>query len=238
MDKTNIENGRAYRTAGLITGLLIMLIAGFYDVKTSFLLFPVFAFFIFLYVYKATRKNNILFLCFLVVTMISEILFLYDFNSYVSASSLLSATACVLLLFLLKPVLKKESFAFSKHNMLELIVGFIGLGFVMAYLVYMVVPLVPNAGIFIVSVIIFAVAIAVFFITPSLNKHTDNVSLLGIGGAYLTEMAFAFIYKYLFTEIGFLIISIFMGIFIKVVLAIYLTKIDRIVDYDGTGTSV
>lgn len=238
MDKHRFIKGGDYRVAAVITGLGIMLLTGFYNVRTSFVLFPVFAFFLCCYVYQVTRKVNMLFILFLFATMISEVLFLYDFDSYVSISSLVFSVACVILLFMLKPVIKTRSRVFSKHYFLELIIGSLGLGYVLGYLIYKVSPLVPNMEVFIVSDIIFIITIGAYFITPGFNKHTSNISLFAIGGGFLGEMIFAFIYKYFFEEIGFLLISISFGIFVKVILATYLTKIDAIDDSIGDGTQV
>ncbi|WP_396596024.1 hypothetical protein [Dokdonia sp. R86516] len=238
MNNTKIEKGRAYRTAGLITGLMIMLVMGFWDITLSFYLYPIFSLCLFLYEYKANNKFNVLFFVFLISTNITEILFLFDFQTYVTIASIFSGVSSICLLLLLRPVLKRRSKVFSRHYVLELIIGFLGFGFVLGYLIYSVAPLVPDLSIFIISVIIFIITIGAYFLTPSYNKHTGNISLFGIGGAYMGEMVFAFIYKYIYTEIGFLLVGAIMTIYLKVVLATFLTKIDTIADYDGSGTRV
>ncbi len=238
MDKINIQNGRSYRTAGLITGLLIMLIMGFWDIFYSFYLYPIFSLSLFMYEYKETNKFNIVFFLFLLSTNITEILFLFDYDTYVVIASLFSVISSICLLLLLKPVLKKRSKVFSQHYILELIIGFLGFGFVLGYLIYSIAPVVPDLSIFIISTIIFIITIGAYFITPSYNKHTGNISLFAIGGAYMGEMVFAFIYKYIYQEIGFLLVGGIFTIYLKVVLATYLTKIDAISDFDGSGTNV
>ncbi|WP_041295595.1 MULTISPECIES: hypothetical protein [unclassified Dokdonia] len=238
MDKINIQNGRSYRTAGLITGLLIMLIMGFWNIFYSFYLYPIFSLSLFMYEYKETNKFNIVFFLFLLSTNITEILFLFDYDTYVVIASLFSVISSICLLLLLKPVLKKRSKVFSQHYILELIIGFLGFGFVLGYLIYSIAPVVPDLSIFIISTIIFIITIGAYFITPSYNKHTGNISLFAIGGAYMGEMVFAFIYKYIYQEIGFLLVGGIFTIYLKVVLATYLTKIDAISDFDGSGTNV
>lgn len=209
-----------------------MLVTVIEDVVSAFPLFLVFAIFLFLFVFKATGKFNIFLLVFLSMTMLSEMTFLYDTNRYMSITTVLSVIACASLLFLIKPVIKKRTKAFSKHNLIELIIGFVGVGSVMGYLVYAVIPLVPNISVFIVSLITSTATIMVCFILPNYNKHTDNVALFFIGGSYMAELAFAFIYAYINKELAFLIISIFMGSFLKIVLCSYLIKISRVTDAD------
>ncbi|AEE18417.1 hypothetical protein JM84_1245 [Dokdonia sp. Hel_I_63] len=191
-----------------------------------------------MYEYKETNKFNIVFFLFLLSTNITEILFLFDYDTYVVIASLFSVISSICLLLLLKPVLKKRSKVFSQHYILELIIGFLGFGFVLGYLIYSIAPVVPDLSIFIISTIIFIITIGAYFITPSYNKHTGNISLFAIGGAYMGEMVFAFIYKYIYQEIGFLLVGGIFTIYLKVVLATYLTKIDAISDFDGSGTNV
>lgn len=211
---------------------------GFMDIFYSFYLYPIFSLSLFMYEYKETNKFNVVFFLFLLSTNITEILFLFDYETYVIIASLFSVVSSVCLLLLLKPVLKRRSKVFSQHYILELIIGFLGFGFVLGYLIYSVAPLVPDLSIFMISTIVFIITIGAYFLTPSYNKHTGNISLFGIGGAYMGEMVFAFIYKYIYSEISFLLVGAIMTIYLKVVLATFLTKIDTIADYDGSGTRV
>ncbi len=233
MSRAPYTKGRGFRTATIVTGLSIILITGIFDVTISFALFPVFAFFLFLYLFKATNSVNGIFLSFLLLTMLSEILFLIDYQKYVNYATLFSGLSNVLMLLLIRPAIPKEYSTFSKHNIIELIIGFIGVGVGLGYLIYSLIPLVPNIFIFMVGLLSFLVAAATCFTIPNINRHPDNSLLWGIGGAYIAEMSFAFVHQFISNDILFLLASIFMGCFVKIVLATYLARIEPIKKYDN-----
>lgn len=203
-----------------------MLVTGFYSVQDSFILFPVFAAILFVFVYKGTKRFNGGFLVYLTTTMIAEITFLHDFERYAVIALIATMIGSIVLLFLIKPAIKRGSATFSGHNIIELLVGFLGVGYVMFYLAYTIIPLVPYTSLFIASCVITTITTIVCLMIPSFNKHTDHVALFGVAGASIAELGFAFIYEYIFQEMVFLLISMFMACCMKVILATYLLRLD------------
>ncbi|MFT5893018.1 MAG: hypothetical protein ACI9Y7_003137 [Dokdonia sp.] len=164
--------------------------------------------------------------------MFSEIGFLYDFETYINIISPLHIISQMCFLWLLMPVLKVDIKKFSAHNLTELIVGFLGLSYLLGYVLYLIFPLIPDLTLFVPSVISFLVIIIACIGVPSFNKHPDNIMLWGIGGGLIAEMACAFIYEYVSDLRAFLVLAHVFGVFLKIVFAMYLTRIDEIKDFD------
>lgn len=227
MSKLSKIQYQGYRTAAIIIGLSIILVTGLSSARDSFVLFPILAAMLFVFVYKETKRFNIVFLVYLTVTMIAEVTFLYDFEQYAIIALVATILGSVALLLLIKPAIKKETTTFSRHNIIELIIGFLGVGYVMFYLAYIIIPMVPYTFLFILSSAMTTITTVVCFIIPSFNKHPDNVALFGIAGASIAELGFAFIYEYIFQEMVFLLISMFMACCMKVILATYLLRLQK-----------
>lgn len=204
----------------------------FFDVEYTLVFFPLFALFLFLYHYAATEVFSVAFLIFVVATMLSEIGFLYDFETYINIISPLHIISQMCFLWLLKPVLKVDIKKFSTHNLTELIVGFLGISYVIGYLLYLIFPLIPDLTLFAPSVIAFLLIIIVCIGVPYFNKHPDNIILWGIGGGLIAEMTSAFIYEYVSDLRIFLVMAHIFGAFLKIIFAIYLTRINEIKDFD------
>lgn len=229
MKDSVIIGGKSFLAGAISIGVLILLVCILYTPINSFVLFPVFVFILFLYHYKRSEKFSILFLAYLVSAMLSEIGFIYDFMKYINWVSLFNITAQILLILLLKPLLKFKIRDFSTHNLVEVVIGFIGISYVLGYILYMIFPLIPDLTLFIPSVISFLFIVAICIAIPLFNKHPRNIFLWGVGGGIILEMLCAFIYEFLNNNKGLIIASFIFALFVKIVLAIYLTKIDSVV---------
>ncbi|WP_299216396.1 hypothetical protein [uncultured Dokdonia sp.] len=203
-----------------------------YDIEYTLVLFPLFAIFLFIYHYKATGKFSFPFFTYLLVAMFYEILFLYDFEKYINVISFLHITSQLFFLWLLKPVIKINIKNFSTHNVTELIIGFLGMSYVIGYVLYLIFPLVPDLTLFIPSVISFLLIIVACIGIPLFNKHPDNIMLWGIGGGLIAEMVCAFTYQYVSDHRAYLVMAHIFGAFLKIIFALYLTRIDAIKDFD------
>ncbi len=219
---------KSFLAGAISIGVLILLICIVYAPANTFILFPIFVFTLFLYHYKRSQKFSALFLAYLVSAMLSEIGFIYDFVKYINWVSLFNITAQILLILLLKPLLKFKIKDFSTHNIVEVIIGFLGISYVLGYILYMIFPLIPDLTLFIPSVISFLFIVAICIAIPLFNKHPRNIFLWGVGGGLLLEMLSAFIYEFLNNDKGLIIASFTFALFLKIVLAIYLTKIDQV----------
>ncbi len=228
MLRENFTGYRLHRSISILLGFMMMLTPVFFDQNAIFYLTPFGSLFLFIYVFKATGKFSISFLIFLAATLLSEYLFLTDYEKNITLTCLSSIIGYAALLFIMKPVLKKRVTAFSKHNLVELIVGFITLSFVLLYIVYLVMPFIPETSLFLLTVVVFGITMSVCFIIPNYNLHPDNVGLIMIGGSYIAGTVFGFIYYFLYNEIPMLIMATFMMVFMKVTLATYITRFKRI----------
>jgi hypothetical protein len=103
---------------------------------------------------------------------------------------------------------------------------------VIGYLLYLIFPLIPDLTLFAPSVIAFLLIIIVCIGIPYFNKHPDNIILWGIGGGLIAEMTSAFIYEYVSDLRIFLVLAHIVGAFLKIIFAIYLTRIHEIKDFD------
>lgn len=232
MSRGDYVKGRGYRTACIVISIGMMVISGVWEPLYSFVLFPVYAFFLFYYLYRATERFSKVFLLFLLSTMVMEVVFLYDYSSYASLVSMLSVASCIFLLLLMKPVIISGSRVFSRHYMVEFIVGFIGVGFVMGYLAYFILPLISDLTIFLPAFIGVLLTASILYSIPLFNKHPANLLLTGVASAILVEMIFAFIYKYIVDLEFFMILAIFFASFFKVIFAMYITRIDGVKNID------
>lgn len=169
---------------------------------------------------------------YVVAAMFSEIVFLYDFKKYINVSSLLYIISQLCFLCLLKPVLKVNIRKFSTHNLTELIVGFLGISYVIGYVIYLIFPLIPDLTLFVPSVISFLVIVMYCIAIPFFNKHPDNIMLWGVGGGLIAEMVFAFSYEYISDHRAYLVMAHVFGAFLKIIFVIYLTRIEGIKDFD------
>lgn len=205
-----------------------MVVATLIEVQTSLYIIPIFAIPLFIYTYKSTHTIRVAFLVFLIATLITEILFLYNYEGFISSISLFSIAGYLSLLFVMRPILKKRIKGFSNHNIVELLVGFISVGFITVYLSYLVMPFIPETALFLLTLFTFGITLSVCFVIPNYNLHPDNVALSIIGAAYLAGTSFAFVYHFIFQSTLILLISISLTVFMKIALATYITKFDRI----------
>ena len=215
-----------------MVSILLVLATLLYDIEYTLVLFPLFAIFLFIYHYKATGKFSFPFFTYLLVAMFYEILFLYDFEKYINVISFLHITSQLFFLWLLKPVIKINIKNFSTHNVTELIIGFLGMSYVIGYVLYLIFPLVPDLTLFIPSVISFLLIIVACIGIPLFNKHPDNIMLWGIGGGLIAEMVCAFTYQYVSDHRAYQVMAHIFGAFLKIIFALYLTRIDAIKDFD------
>lgn len=204
----------------------------FFDVEHTLVFFPLYALFLFLYHYKATRKFVMPFLLYLLFAMCYEVLFLYDYKNYINVISLLHITSQLFFLWLLKPIIKIDMKNFSTHNITELVIGFLGISYVIGYVLYLIFPLVSDLTLFIPSVISFLLITTVCIALPLFNKHPDNIMLWGVGGGLIAEMVCAFTYEYVSDHRAYIVMAHIFGAFAKIVFAIYLTRIDEVKDFD------
>ncbi len=224
--------GRMYRTLTIIVSVLLVLATMFFSVEYTLVFFPLYALFLFLYHYKATGKFVFPFLAYLLVAMFYEVLFLYDYENYINIIAFLHITSQLFFIWLLKPVIKVNIKNFSTHNLTELVIGFLGISYVIGYVLYLIFPLIPDLTLFIPSVISFLLIIIACIGVPLFNKHPDNIMLWGIGGGLIGEMVCAFTYEYVSDHRAYIVMAHIFGAFLKIVFAIYLTRIDAIEGFE------
>jgi len=226
--KILLDKEHRYRTTVIAISLLLVLINICIDSVYTFILFPIYAFSVFLYYYKQTKKFNWIFLLYLVSTMLSEIGFIYDFTTYLNTVLLLTLVVYISMIILLKPVLKIKFRDFETHNLTELIIGFIGISCVLGFALYQIFPLIPDLSVFVPVLAAFLIVNVVCIGIPFFNKHPKAILLWGVGGGLIAEVCSAFIYEYLSDARIFLIMSYIFTLFLKFTLALFLTKLDDI----------
>jgi hypothetical protein len=208
--------------------VLLALASVFFDVKYTLVLFVMYMLFLLLYHYKATEKFNIVLLIYLAAMLVAEVLFLYDFEKYINVLSFAQLIGQMCFFWLLRSILKVNFKNFSIHNLIELIIGFIGISYIVGYLLYLIFPLIPDLTLFLPSVIVFFIMVIICMGIPFFNKHPDNIMLWGIGGGLIAEMSCAFIYEYISDHKAYLVMAHLFGAFIKIIFTMYLIRIKNI----------
>ncbi len=232
MIKTLLDKENRYI---LIIAVLSILLIGaniFFDPVYAFLIFPIYSFFLFFYYYKRTKKFNWFLFFYLGLVMLSEIGFVYDFTTYFDVVLLISSMAHICMIVLLKPALKIKIKNFETHNLIELIVGFIGITTLLFYGIYIVFSLVSDVTFFVLSLISFFILCSILIGVPLFNKHPKSIVLWGIGSGLIAEMVCAFIYEFLMDARIFLVMAYIFSIFMKSTLIYFLTIIDEVVNTD------
>jgi len=218
-----------YRTAVFVVTLLLILSSIFLDPVQSFILFPFYVFFLFFFYFKKTKNFKKLFLVHLVLSMLGEIGFMLDFSKYMNFVLFINMIAQMCLIIMLRPVLKKIKIKdFGTHNLTELIIGFLGVNYIIGYVLYNVFPLIPDLTLFVPAIFSFIVVTVVCIGIPFFNKHPKAILLWGIGGGIVAEITSAFIYEYLSDARIFLVMSYIFALFVKFTLATFLIEIDDI----------
>lgn len=160
--------------------------------------------------------------------MITEVGFLYDYKSYINLIAPTYIIAQMSFLWLIKPVLKVKFKNFSTHNLTELIIGFLGLSYIVGYVLYLIFPLIPDLTMFLPSIIAYLIVIIICIGIPFFNKHPDNIILWGIGGGIIAEMTCAFIYEFIYDHRAYIVLAHAFGAFLKILFAIYIVRIKEI----------
>lgn len=160
--------------------------------------------------------------------MITEVSFLYDFEKYITLASALYIVSQICFLWLLKPVLKINFKNFSTHNLTELIIGSLGISYVIGYVLYLVFPLIPNLALFLPSTIAFLFIVILCLGIPFFNRHPDNIMLWGIGGGLIAEMTCAFTFEYISDHRAYIVMAHIFGAFLKIIFAMYLIRLKNI----------
>lgn len=220
--------------AALIVGILIAFLTVQYGLDSSFWLFPIFAVLTQFYHYKATGTFDFIFLIFLLSSMLSELLFLYDYENHINLTAFISVISSAAIVLLLRPVINFNFKRFSFYNITEIVIGFVGASYVVGFILLSVLPNLSDLTLFIPSFVAFVFSSVLCFAIPYFNRHTDNIFVFGVGFAYLLEMCAAFSFQFLLEKEIFLIIAIVMGVSYKILLAIYLSKMKFIINTSGT----
>lgn len=205
-----------------------MIATFFFDIEYTFVLFLINLVLFTVYDYKATGRFNSIYFGFLTLLMIAEIGFLYDYETYIVPVTFTYLVSQLCFLWLLKPMLDIKIKNFSTHNLLELIIGFVGISFIIVYVLYLIFPLIPNVALFLPSTIAFICIVLLIFGIPFFNKHPDNILLWGIGGGIIGEMLFGFVYQYISDYRLFIVLAFVFGTFFRVLFATYLVRIKDI----------
>ncbi|WP_375251925.1 hypothetical protein, partial [Dokdonia donghaensis] len=103
MLRENFTGYRLHRSISILLGFMMMLTPVFFDQNAIFYLTPFGSLFLFIYVFKATGKFSISLLIFLAATLLSEYLFLTDYEKNITLTCLASIVGYAALLFLMKP---------------------------------------------------------------------------------------------------------------------------------------
>ena len=212
--------------------VLVVFATMFFNIEYTYVFYPLFALFLFLYHYRATEKFNVYFLIYLTSLMLAEIGFMIGFAENINLLSLLNIISQISFLILLKPVVKIKLKSFSNHNLTELIIGFLGVSYILGYVLYLVFPLIPGLTLFFPSLIAFFITVILCVGIPFFNKHPDNIMLWGVGIGLIAEMCCSFIFEYVSDHRAYIVMSHIFGAFLKIVFAIYLTRIMEIKDFD------
>ncbi|WP_299216399.1 hypothetical protein [uncultured Dokdonia sp.] len=165
----------------------------------------------------------------------AEIGFMLGFSENINVLSFLNLVSQICFLILLKPIVKVKLKSFSNHNLTELIISFLGLSYILGYVLYLVFPLIPDFTLFFPSLIAFFITIILCTGIPFFNKHPDNIMLWGVGIGLIAEMCCSFIFEYVSDHRAYIVMSHIFGAFLEIVFAIYLTRIESIIEFDDSN---
>jgi len=218
------DSRQPYRTAVVIISLLIITIVIFFDPIYSFVLFPIYVGAAFTFYYKSTGKFEWRLLLYLFLNMVAEMAFVYDFTNYYETAVITTFVGEILLISMLKPLWNFNLKEVSTHNIGELIIGFLGVSSLVIYMLYIILPQLPDVILFIPTIASFTWLCILFFGIPIVNKHPNNIYLWGVGSFFIGELFMALIYEYIQRDLIFLVLAYFCGLSLKLALITYLTK--------------
>jgi len=165
-------------------------------------------------------------LLYFVFNMFSEIGFVYDFVKFYEVTIASSFIAEVLLILILMPLLNFSLKGIGTHIATELIAGFLGITTLVIFMLYVIIPQLPNAILFIPTIFSFSILILLCFFIPVFNKHPNHIYLWGVAIGFMGELLLAFVYEYVERDNLFMVFSFVLGIFFKLVLVHYLVLIN------------
>lgn len=224
-----MQEGKIYWTLTIVVSIILAVATFFFNIEYTFVFFLCNLVLFSVYDYKATGVFNGVYFVFLTALMLSEMGFLYDYETYIVPISFLYIGSQLCFLWLLRPMLKINIRNFSTHNLLELSIGFVGISYVLAYVLYLIFPLIPNVALFLPSTLTFILIIVLVFGIPFFNKHPDNILLWGIGAGLIIEMVFGFVYHYISDHRVFIVIAHTFGSFFRILFAMYLVRMKHII---------
>jgi len=223
--KILLDKRHPYRTAAIIISLIIITVVVFFEPVYSFVFFPIYVATVFMFYYKSTGKFDWRFLLYLVLNMVAEMGFVYDFTTYYALAVITTFIGEILLILVLKPLWHFDLKKISTHNMGELIIGFLGVSSLVIYMLYIIMPQLQDVILFIPTIITFTWLCILFFGIPIVNKHPNNIYLWAMGSFFIGELFMALTYEYIQRDLIFLVLAYFCGLSLKLALTIYLTKI-------------
>lgn len=215
------EKGRVYRSLAYLVSLIMILICIFYGPKYTLFTFPFFVGMVSLYHTKSTGRFNIWILLYFIFNMLAEVLFIYDFVGYYELTVASSFISEVLLIRMLKPFLNFKLKGLSTHNITEVIIGFLGITTLVVFMLYVILPQLPNAILFVPTIFSFSILVFLCFSIPLFNKHPNHIYLWGVAIGFIGELLMAFVYEYIEREAIFMVFAFILGNFFKLVLINY-----------------
>lgn len=222
-----IERGRMYRSIAYLISLTMILVCIFYGPKQALIFFPFFVVAISLFHTQSTGRFSIWVLLYFLFNMFAEVGFIYDFVTYYEITVASSFISEVILILMLRPLLRFNLKGLGTHNIAELIIGFLGITTLVVFMLYIIIPRLPNAVLFVPTIFSFSILVFVCFSIPLFNRHPNNIYLWGVAIGFIGELLMAFVYEYIERESIFMVFAFILGNFYKLVLINYFVLINN-----------
>ena len=221
------EIGRVYRSLAYLVSLIMILICIFYGPHYTLFSFPVFVAMMSLYHTKSTGRFNIWILLYFMFNMLAEVFFIYDFVKYYELTVASSFISELLLILMLKPFLNFKLKGLSTHNVTEVIIGFLGITTSVVFMLYVTLPQLPNAILFIPTIVSVSILVFLCFSLPLFNKHPNHIYLWDVAIGFIGELLMAFVYEFIEKELIFMVFAFILGNFFKLVLVNYFVLVNE-----------
>lgn len=218
-------------------GLVYVLLITLDDHEKYFWIDYLFTTCIGLYYYiESGRKINYKLIALYIFSCGVESLFIFGFTENYNGIMWFATLLFIVFLIMLYPVARETIVSFKEVDMLSSVLGIIGMGYILCYIIYVVLPVVPNKELLIMAVIPFGIVLLLLIFIPVFNTRINNFNLVIIGGALFVEMVSGLVSEFLFESYAMVVATYVASMIYKVVFAVFLLnrmkKDDRNLELD------
>ncbi|MAZ26091.1 MAG: hypothetical protein CL868_03305 [Cytophagaceae bacterium] len=175
-----------------------------------------------LYYYRETGSFNGMLVLLFALSCAMETQFIFGFEENYTGVMVFAILVFILLCIMLVPLARETKISFKDVDLISSILGTVGMGYVLGYLVHLLLPLVPEPRMLILAIVPFCTMMLMMIFIPVFNTKINNFNLVITGGAILVLILSACITEFLFESYTLLLSSYLGSLMFKIVFVIFL----------------